>query len=364
MPSRKSPPNRNQPLDDNWLALCHRFPSLTSGKEAIYALPPKLIERIQAESKHFFNAEQLEFEAALAAGGRTGFFRGYSFKHPLLDTEPESDPECDAIDADLRRSLEEQMRSYGASRDEIDEYFATERRHKGEIAARARGYIGWLVTDPAFRSMRNQFRRNWAPRAAGGNDLPQLPVSFLGEKMPIPSDADKPFIIAAWQFCQTWCLRGMATWELPIPISANVTGPSLHPVQSLGDSGCTVFIPWYLARDQRLTLRDILASESLRVPLNHLQPWFQKGPKNLGHYRYGQMLQIYVYYELALKNRYGDMLNGNTKPIDRALGQFLRSLSLDQDAAASADDSTKKLRELLNRRLKNASTAKQRRREH
>lgn len=352
MSKRKSSKKEGEPADPAWVDLCERWPTLTAGKETIYSLPIGLIERIRAESKKFFTAEQLAFEEALAAGGRTGFFRGYSFRYSLLDASLEHDPECDAISADVRRMTEDQMRTRGASERDITDHFAADERLKNEIAARERGYIGWLVTDPGFNLMRKQFRKVWTEHAAQGSDLPQLPVSFLGEKTPIPSDSDKPYVIAEWKFLQTWCLRGMTTWELPMPLRANIAGNSIHPAQSLGDAGCTLFVPWYLVRDQKLTLRDVFASQLHQASLDHLSPWFQKGPKNLGHERYGQMLQLYVYYELALKDRYLGNLRGNTKPVDRALGQFLRSLAPDDDKTIAVGESIKKVRELLNRRLK------------
>lgn len=341
-----------KPVDRDWNHLCERFPLLTAGKEAIYALPGPLIERIQAEATGFFDEEQLAFESALNEGDRTGFFLGRSFHSALLSVaDPASEDRSD-LGRQIKKMLADEIRATGAGKREVDDYFAIEVRLKRELFARQRGYAGWLVTDAGFHVARESFRREWRRDFEAQESRPTLPVSDFGETPKSPDKKDLPFFVAYWMFLQKWCLRGLCTWELPIPIQASVANPSEHPHNMLGDAGCSVFVPWYLARDQKLTLRDILGHESLITSLNHLQDWLEKSPNNLGHERFGQMLQLYVYYELALKARYSDRLRRNTKAIDRALGQYLKQVDLNSDSAITVGDSVKKIREEMSQRLK------------
>jgi len=344
-------------VDPAWVELCARFPAQTELKSSLYALPSALIERIQAETKGFFSAEQLAFEEALGAGGRTGFFRGWSFRYPLLGNSSEPDEECDVVDRKMRQLTIELIQATGAGEREVDEYFALEKRMKEQVVARERGYAGWLVTDPGFHISRALFQRAWSTPLQLRDSLPQLPVSYFGEKIKEPPKADIPFHVASCSFLQAWCLKGLCTWELPIPVQTNVATSSVHPAGSLGDAGCTLFVPWYLARDQKLTLRDIFGRQALVTRLRHLQPWLEKNSEQLGHERFGQMLQFYVYFELALKSRYADKLFGKTKAIDRALGHFFKQLDPDSDGGISVGDAVKKTREAMSRRLKDCEVA-------
>jgi len=335
-----------------WRELRSNFPTFVEGKETIYAIPSGLLKRIRAECRGLLTVEEIAFETELSANDRTGFFRGRPFHYPLLAIEADEPSDNDELSEKIRQMTIEQFRSTGAGDTEVEAYFASERRFHREITSRQRGYVGWLVTDPGFHVMREAFKKNWRARIKGAEELPQLPVSIIGEKMPAPSKSDIPFFLDSWKLLRFWCLRGFCTWELPIPVDANVGGTSIHPPEIPGSSGCTVFVPWFLARDQKLTLRDFLANQSLRANLSHLHPWLEKGPKNFGHERYGQMLRIYVYYHLALQNRYSDRLIGKTKAIDRAFAQFLSEVDPESDAAATVGETVKRTREELGRRLK------------
>lgn len=198
-------------VDPAWDELCASFPDQTRKKNSLYAIPRDLIERIQAEAKGFFSAEQLAFETALCDGGRTGFFRGWSFRYPLLENSREPDGECDAVERRIRTLTIDLIRATGAGEREIDEYFAVEKRMKQEVAARERGYVGWLVTDPGFHIARAGFQRTWPTRLQIRDSLPQLSVSYLGEKIKEPPQAEIPFYVASCEFLQTWCLKGLCT---------------------------------------------------------------------------------------------------------------------------------------------------------
>ena len=80
-----------------WKSLKAEFGDrLKEHEDAIYSLPPKLIDALQAVSDRragpmFFTAEEEAFERALARTGN-GFFLGESFTYPPFAIVPEVAP--------------------------------------------------------------------------------------------------------------------------------------------------------------------------------------------------------------------------------------------------------------------------------
>lgn len=91
--------------DVEWRQLSREFPDRTRD-ESLYALPAGLIERIRREAPKLFTPEDIAFETALNANGRTGFFLRQSFRYPLLaeafDPAAEPDVEQQRLDEELR----------------------------------------------------------------------------------------------------------------------------------------------------------------------------------------------------------------------------------------------------------------------
>jgi hypothetical protein len=146
-------------------------------------------------------------------------------------------------------------------------------------------------------------------------------------------------------------LESLVTWDLPQPVDAELVNKAPYDLESLGNAGLLLFVPWYLLFDKEFDLHKLAAHRLLTIPSWHIKHWFAKDPKKLGYERFGHMLQLYVYWELAFKSRYGKRLFGLTKQLDRAFGQFIYQTPKEGDRGITVEDSMKKLRQELSRRL-------------
>jgi hypothetical protein len=359
--TKKRRTSRVEP-DDTWRQISRDFPRQTGVSDTIYALPTALIARIRGEAPQFFRQEDIEFETALAGGGRTGFFTGRAFTFPLLNslqetttTKPLTDSER-RVDSQIRAMMESEVVSAGGGEREIELFFQLRKRLENEIERRRRGYVGWLMTDPGFCICRAEFQRNWRSEFEERWPESTLPIALGGQPPPV-SKEDRPYFVEYWKLCQRWGLRTLHSWELPEPIDAGVLHPTVHSLDGLGDAGCLLFVPWYLARDETITLRQMMEPISLMTKLMHLGPWLERSPKNFGIDRFAVLMQLFVYFELAIKRRYSERLRGHSVAIYRAIGQFISQIDPDSEMAISAEESIKKVRVMLKKRLRACTDA-------
>ena len=93
-----------------------------------------------------------------------------------------------------------------------------------EILDRLLGAAGWLMSHPSFLAARNAIRDQWKKLPEGSDHvfplkkttkIPRLNAEFHYEHIE-PLQIDN-FRIAFDQFCETWQLEGMLSWELPEP---------------------------------------------------------------------------------------------------------------------------------------------------
>ena len=118
---RRPQTDDSAPVNSEWRELTERFTEQTRGlTDAVYALPPRLVDFINVELAGFFTEDEIAFERALAANGRTGFFLQQPFQYPLLDTneiEPQDEVtvRLEALNETLREMLADEMRARGRS---------------------------------------------------------------------------------------------------------------------------------------------------------------------------------------------------------------------------------------------------------
>ncbi|WP_165441909.1 hypothetical protein, partial [Rubinisphaera italica] len=93
-----------------------------------------------------------------------------------------------------------------------------------EILDRLLGAAGWLISHPSFLADRDGIRDQWKKLPEGSDHvfplkkttkIPRLNSEFHYERIE-PLQIDN-FRIAFDQFCETWQLEGMLSWELPEP---------------------------------------------------------------------------------------------------------------------------------------------------
>jgi hypothetical protein len=196
--------------------------------------------------------------------------------------------------------------------------------------ARLRGYLGWLLTDPAFLGAARALERMW-------NDLPEdrrppMPLS-RALRVPLGPDAgglpdDLPRFLDDFRAaCDRWSLTGFASWDFP-----TLQGPHLPCVLPPGSHamprhGLHLFLPLYypLTHDDDL-LRQIRKQQVLLAQ----DAGLPAGVAGLRQYRrYGAMLEV-LHLERTVTRRYltPGRSQGRVAPLIEAIAKHLE-LSID-----------------------------------
>jgi hypothetical protein len=350
-----SPPESRRALTDR-----HDGTSARS-LETVYALPMALINAIDAEAPAFFTDEERELERNLAADEGSGSFYNRRFGHPMLDADfrmtastpatVELEPHRTAA-GEINDMIVEEMRRAGRTTSEIQDHFERREHINRRVAEQQMGYSGWLITHARFREEVAQLRRRWEGRIRELGRFPAAPFSFAGERPRPPAREDRHFHTDFIMFYRRWGLDSLVTWELPIPMRPELTQPSLYDLTGAAEAGVLVFVPWHLLRDKQIKLHELADYKRTYFAPEHLRDWLDGRPKKWGPTRYALMLRLFVYLELALRNRYKHRINRNIERLDRAFA----SVFCDSRGTMPAEDSVKKVRLEMNRRLKSQTT--------
>lgn len=358
-------------VDPSFDALCAAYPGHTAlTADEIYSLPMELIAAIQQEAPKLFSPTDLKFERHLARLADHGFFLRRPFGVPAFlrrellakahSTAQQSQMPADAEDlahrsessqSEIRTMISELMNSDGRKAEEIDQYFQRPAEFESYVRTRLLGYAGWLVTNATFRRERDEFCTTWESKIRQDGDLPTVPISLMGESHPIRGKKERRFFSEYMTFYKRWGLESLETWELPVPMKAEFLGRCFYDLKAIGEAGITMFLPFYLLRDRKLSVYDVADHKRLLAQTAHLDGWLQQQRTDWGSDRYAVMYELYRYLELALRRRYGQDLGGNIGSFDRA---FARFKALNTSRPSSIDfgvDAIKKTRLKMQRLL-------------
>jgi hypothetical protein len=172
---------------------------------------------------------------------------------------------------------------------------------------RLKGYIGWLLTEPAFlddcRALAS--RRDALPPAdrpgfplRRGLFHPSLPVDFRATA----SEAGAAFATAFFEFCDRWGLAGMASWDLPEPQGPLFPNPLPPGAPALPRQAVHLVIPVHypLTGDDDLLTR-ILQEQQCLADLAGLP----RSAAGLPHHKaYATILEV-VHWERVITGRLG-----------------------------------------------------------
>ena len=344
-----------------WDLLASSYPDKTLNLDQVYSLPLRLIESIWSAVPGFFNDEERQFERTLAKIAGHGFFQKTPLTYEFL---PASDRETvcseesqqldrrhEEADTGIRQMLNDEMTAMGRSNEEIRDYWEQDRQLTEKINLRRRGYAGWLATNPDFHQCRDLFRERWEQRIADLRGFPTIPRSFAGESPSAPPEQDRGFYGDYMHFYQRWGLESFVTWDLPLPMRPELVSPSLYHLSSVQSAGMLLFVPWYLLRDKELNLHELAEQRGILSAPRNLGLWLDRQPKNWGHDRFGTMLDLYVWLELALKPRYAERIKGNLDRLDHAFAQFLCADPNDPDGPVKMAENIRRVRQEMQRRL-------------
>jgi hypothetical protein len=302
------------------------------GQNPLYALPEALIDALAREMPDFWTEAEAAFEHDLTRTAGGGFFHRRPFPSPL--GPPPIDARQQRTAETIRQLQAEDMTSAGRSDLQVRRHFDAVEAQQAAADLRAAAFTGWLVSNPQFLAERDLYRRDWEARVAAAGRFPAHRLSVFGEQPQQPVGRDEALLL---HFYRRWGLDGFLTWDLPAPMRPQVATVIYHDTGSLAGAGLHLFLPWYLLRDQSLSLRDLARQHQATLQPEHLQGWLTPQPagrKALGYQRLRNVLVLFCGWTLALRGRYAGRLASKTECLDRAFASHLRL----------STDSVKKLR--------------------
>lgn len=361
----KRPTNRPE---SQWKKLSAQFPkSPHLLSEVLYALPAKLVTCIETHAPKVFTKSDVRFERALRRLSATGFYRRQPMFSELLDSQLLGSKSIDlgAItdhDERLDRRTQNRLRdALSADRTQKAQHDRRERLRKRidqDIELRLRGYAGWLATHPGYWADVCTVQFVCERVLARDGEYPALTDRFQEPFLPSPrSNPGRRDAIARIQMLlDRWGLDSFSTFAIPTPMRPGIwTGDRFNPGTIVPD-GLSLFLPWPMLVDGWITLQKLIELHRTRTDLRHLEEWLNDS-NSLGVKRCARMLEIYIYRELALSNRYAKQLRGQTEPLDRAFAAYFRKEAQPVSDIDKGLESVRKLRRILRNRLETCKAA-------
>lgn len=347
-----------------WEELKNRYPKQPClDDDTVYSLPTGLIKAIKKHLPSLWSKEDLKFEYDLNEIAGMGLYLKQPFHYPLLQEyfPPVSEAvikfqeKHDRVNQKLQEVTIEDMKSYGCSDLTINNYVKQQEQYKVNANERQKGYAGWLVTSPEFQIQKAAFIDQWEGQIKKRGELPIIPpMDMINDSTPIPTN-QRPFYAEYTRFYYDWSLETLTTPHLPLPMHSNPVGYSQYSQDVFAGSGVTLFVPWYLLADQDLKLHDIVKHQLSYGHKKHLNGWLDKNSKDRkkwGYERFSTMLKMFIFLECGLYARYKGRLNRKVGKIDEAFTEFLEGEGLCRLELDKKIESTRKIRQKLNRNLK------------
>ncbi len=100
--------------------------------------------------------------------------------------------------------------------------------------------------------------------------------------------------------------------------------PSMNHLPSIAGAGLLIFVPWYLLRDKRIDLDEIVDQKRMLGSASQLDEWLEKTHEGLGISTLCAMFRLYVYIECCLKRRYPEKTAGEISKIDSAMASIFQ----------------------------------------
>lgn len=280
-----------------------------------------LIER-QGVAPGFLSKQDVAFERDLARTVSGGFSFRKPFKCLLL--EPAMPPEQAKSDRQIKTLWAEELENEGIHPQRVQDIFAKDAHYQDLADTRAASYAGWLVTNELFRRERDDLRRHLGDYVKKKRRFPVMSQSFLGKTIGRP-DGGRAHADYLY-FYRRWGLETFLTWDLPVPMRPALHGTTHFDLMESSDAGVSVHLPWYIIRDGRFQLQEMLHHlHNLRNPA-HLEGWLKPAPtrkKKLGETRFRNVFILYRYQKLAIENRYSGRDGWDVVRQDVAFGRFM-----------------------------------------
>lgn len=196
------------------------------------------------------------------------------------------------------------------------------------IFQRQQAYVAWLLTSQLFLRERDSIRRKWGKSV---DQLGRLPVSLTRPQsgsieIVAKMNRSKLFnmITDFTAFYQRWHLLGLATWDLPIPLGANLGAPStVNTFLGLQDAPAI-----QLSKPLRLQARFPYDQVLRHRSEAHLEKWQsltrQQDPAGIKYARLARCCQLHFLRNIVLKGAYPDLFVRCESRLDEILARYFR----------------------------------------
>jgi hypothetical protein len=335
--------------------------------QTLYAIPDGLLNAIEQESPEFLTTREKRFERDLARYRGVGFHCGRPIRfrlfaemqrRPLNSAESRWRRQIGKSERQIDQLFTEYMESLGRPQGNVEAHRLQRDEFRNRVLERQRGYVGWLLTNADFRAERDAFFAQWMRRLRLASRETGVPLSQQQRPRTTPRKPTRQFWADAVQFLWKWGLEAMLTPDLPLPMDPGLERPSFGDPSALMAAGTVLFIPWYLVVDKDMRLEELIDNYRLEASLSHLEDWLRTPiGRGWGFERFGLILRLYVWIELALTRRYPDRMAGQVNHLDRALARFEIGQTATEDAIDRRADSIRRARTEMNRRLQLAPTS-------
>ncbi len=318
---------------------------------ALHVIPSKLITKLNVHVPKLLGAGR-KAEILLAKfckeNGFAGFWRQKPFSYLSLGRQ-----DIDFMDAG---GMEVYRRLWpGMSTSDIREKIEAGVVPGAVVGARMQAYLGWLVTEPAYRSELEALRgqgeavvSEW-PDVAAFN---RIPTAEDAQRLGIPvSDVAARFYESYRQFCRRWCIEHLVTWDLPVPCNP-AWGVSVGALsRDASDQGVLLIVPFTFIPHGKVDLLDMFERIQQTAAPDHLRGWIDKGSASRmgeGEYRFASLFLFHHYWNL-IHDRYGERAARRRTKTKAAIGEFLvRDPTLSHDPGTGMAN---KLFALMRKRL-------------
>jgi hypothetical protein len=278
-----------------------------------YSVPLELLKAIDKEVKPLFEGNELwliDKRLAEICGDHTqqvGFVRGQALQFGLLR---QSSPLV--VTAEQAKALG--WNEFNAAKLElVRKTFDKRSKWYNTIA---RGYAGWLISNPEFRQER-------ATVLSAGSGVVSITPDLLADA----SDDDLP--VSVRDFLVRWRLSGMAGQRLPIPMRPMLAGQfPLSILSQLMAAGGLFNLPDTYPIPSRDELRSMLEDAIRSEKPAHLQQWTkitsQRNAAKNQIERFARLFEVQHYWEL-LHERHGEHLQRQTSKLQSVLAAYLKT---------------------------------------
>jgi len=292
-------PKPGSSIDSGWRNFCQKHEAwLTrfARTNPLYRLPPKAIRSLESSQRLDDQAVQAErdLEQLCRSSGAIGFLNGRPIIYPLLFGRPPKD-------LGFATGTMDQWPAHHPTRLQLA-------KQSSNIFERMKGYVGWLLTEPAFdndiESLEGQIRNSYEHEVIY---FPLCRTSFLSGKLPerppVPNTPEgQKFAADFVSFCDRWALTGMASWQLPEPQPLLLLSPPIQKLQHVPNNVLHIILPAYypLPRSDEL-IREILKRQEDLVKQAKLHPSIA----GLRHFKFYARLLVVFHLERVITSRYG-----------------------------------------------------------